>query len=157
MDIAAAPATLLAFKPSYWITQTILMGITAFLIPKLRVTSIFGPLLTVVALAFINSTVWSTALFFQVPDRFSTQILVLLLSNGVIFWVLAKLLPGIEVDGILAAIVAPVVFTVLSLAVDRYHEQIPWSKLSDMCLYSIEQAKGYATHSASSTASHGHH
>src|SRR3990172_11967686 len=96
---------------NYWILQTGAMMLTALLIPKLRITSLLGASLTVLALGLLNATLWDAALFFQIPHAFSTQALVLLAANGAIFWILVKILPGIEIDGVLPALAAPIVFT----------------------------------------------
>ena len=90
---------------SYWIMQTLAMLLTAALIPRLRITSIFGAIGIVACLGFVNSTVWDAALFFSVPSSFTMQAITLLLSNGVLFWILVKVLPGIEVRGVAAALV----------------------------------------------------
>jgi putative membrane protein len=104
----------------YWLLQTIAMMLTALLIPRLRITSIIGALGIVVALALVNATLWSGALFFAIPTTATTEALVLVLANGAIFWLLCKTLPGIEIQGVLPALVAPIVFTVVSVLVGRY-------------------------------------
>lgn len=114
----------------YWVLQTIAMMLTALLIPKLRVRGPLGAFLMVVALSYVNSHFWDAALFFKLPKIFSLQALILLFVNGIIFWVLVKLLPWIEVDGVLAAIAAPIVFTVLSLLINEYGPLINWFDLS---------------------------
>ena len=103
-----------------WVLQTAAMGLTAALLPKLRITGPLGALLTVAALALMNATVWDAGLFASLPGSFSTQTLGLLLANGVLFWVLVKLLPGIEVDGFLPALAAPVIYTGLSVLISQY-------------------------------------
>jgi uncharacterized membrane protein YvlD (DUF360 family) len=105
---------------NYWGLQTVAMMLTALVIPRMRITSIFGALGIVLALGLVNATVWDTALFFSVPSSFSRQALTLLAANGALFWVLVKLLPGIEIEGFAPAFVAPVVFTALSLAISTY-------------------------------------
>ena len=50
----------------------------------------------------------------------------MLLANGLVFWVLVKILPGIEVSGLLPAIAAPVVFSITSLLVYRYGKDVDW-------------------------------
>lgn len=102
------------------------MGLTALLLPGLRITNPLGALAAVVALAFVNSHVWDAALFFSVPNTLSSHALLLVLSNGAIFWLIVKILPGIESDGILTALVAPILFTVLSLAIHTYGKNIDW-------------------------------
>ena len=123
---------------SYWLLQTVAMLITVALIPRLRVTGIFGATLTVAALALVNATIWDGALFFSVPDAVTTHALVLLTANGLIFWLLVKLLPGIETDGILASIAAPVVFTFVSLVVDRYGRAVDWIAVIQWAIGALE-------------------
>jgi len=128
---------------SYWFLQTIAMGLTALLIPGLRITSIFGAAAAVVGLALVNATVWDAALFFSVPHGLSTQMLVLLLSNGVIFWVLVKLLPGIEVDGILPALAAPIVFTIVSVLISNYGRDVDWAAVTQWASERLGSLRDY--------------
>jgi uncharacterized membrane protein YvlD (DUF360 family) len=109
---------------NYWGLQTVAMMLTALVIPRMKITSIFGALGIVLALGLVNATVWDTALFFSVPSSFSGHALTLLAANGVIFWVLVKMLPGIEIEGFAPAFVAPVVFTALSLAISSYGRDV---------------------------------
>jgi uncharacterized membrane protein YvlD (DUF360 family) len=115
---------------NYWGLQTVAMMLTALVIPRMRITSIFGALGIVLALGLVNATVWDTALFFSVPSSFSRQALTLLAANGALFWVLVKLLPGIEIEGFAPAFVAPVVFTALSLAISTYGRDLDLIELS---------------------------
>lgn len=126
---------------SYWLLQMVAMGLTALLIPRLRITGLFGALKIVAALSFLNATVWDAALFFSIPDAATTQAATLLVVNGLIFWILVKLIDGIEVDGLLPAIVAPVVFTILSLAIDQYGGEIDWQRVLDTTLAVIERLR----------------
>ena len=109
---------------NYWGLQTAAMMLTALVIPRMKITSIFGALGIVLALGLVNATVWDTALFFSVPSSFSRHALTLLAANGLLFWVLVKILPGIEIDGFAPALVAPVVFTALSLAISAYGRDV---------------------------------
>ncbi len=126
---------------NYWLLQTVAMMLTALLIPKMRITGLFGAFLIVLALGLVNATVWDAALFFQVPRAFSTQALVLLAANGVIFWILVKILPGIEVEGVLAALAAPVVFTVLSLLISQYGRDVDWVAVVDRAIDMLETVR----------------
>ncbi|MBX7136934.1 MAG: phage holin family protein [Oligoflexia bacterium] len=122
------------------------MLITCLLIPRLSVSSPFGALLIVVALAFVNSKYWDAALFFSVPDHFTTRAAFLFLTNGLIFWILVKLLPGIEVEGILPALLAPIVFTGVSLIINRYGDQVDWMAILDYVIQTLKTLKGYFDH-----------
>ncbi len=123
---------------NYWLLQTIAMGATALLIPGLRITGIFGALKIVAALAFLNATLWDAALFFSLPDGLSTQAALLLVVNGVIFWLLVKALDGIEIEGFLPAVLAPVVFTGLSLVIDQYGHLVDWGMIYEKAVTAID-------------------
>lgn len=119
------------------------MMVTVFLIPRLRVHGPIPAFVTVLVLAFINTHLWSAALFFSIPQSATLQALLLLLVNGVIFWLVVKLLPGIEVDGILPAIAAPVVFTVCSMLIEVYGPQIEWAKVWEQVQTGSKSAQSY--------------
>jgi uncharacterized membrane protein YvlD (DUF360 family) len=123
--------------------QTVAMALTALLIPNLRITSIFGPLLAVAALSLINTTVWSSNLFSALPNSLSTQALTLLVANSLIFWGVVKILPGIESKGILPVLVAPIVFTACSMAVPQIAKQIDWSSVRDQGTKIVSETKRY--------------
>ncbi len=125
----------------YWFLQTIAMAITALIIPRLNVTSLFGAFSTVLTLAFVNANIWSAALFFSIPDTFSFHALTLILANGIVFWILVKILPGIEVDGIVPALIAPVVFTVTSALVYQYGTKVEWIELGKKTIGVIGDVK----------------
>lgn len=112
-----------------WILQIIAMMITALLIPGFTVSGPIGALLGVVGLAFVNAHLWDAALFFSIPDSLTSQALVTFFANGLIFWVLVKILPGIEVKGLLPALLAPVVFSVTSMLLYTYCKDVDWIEL----------------------------
>ena len=135
--------SLLSLELDYWVLQTLAMLLTAWLIPKLKVTSIFGAFITVVAIAFMNTKVWDAALFFNIPNSVSTQAISLFVTNGVLFWVLVKLLPGIEISGFLPALLAPIVFTICSLAIDAALPHIDWMAALQFVIDSLNELKEY--------------
>lgn len=124
---------------TYWILQTVAMLLTAALLPRFEVTNIFGAVLTVVILGFVNASVWDAALFYNIPNSFSSHSLTLLASNGLLFWLLVKLIPGIEIRSIGIALIAPVVFTVLSLLIHEHARDVDWIALARSVLGSVEQ------------------
>jgi len=138
---------------TFWITQCVAMALAALLIPKLRVTSILGPVLAVAALGFVNTKVWSSELFFALPSDLSIQTLILLLVNGAIFWIVVKVLPGIETDGILPSLVAPIVFTLCALAVPRVVERVDWNTVLNRATQVMGQVKGYVESPQSESSS----
>lgn len=136
---------------NYWIMQTIAMMVTAFVLPGLTVKGPLGAFVMVVALAYVNAKVWDAALFFQLPDSLTTHTIMLFLANGVLFWILVKVLPGIEVTGVWPALVAPLVFTVLSVLVSYYLKDVDWLLVLEKSVEYIRATRDYfSSHSLSS-------
>lgn len=126
---------------SFWILQTIAMMITAFLLPRLTVSGPLGALGAVIGLAFVNAHIWDAALFFQIPNSFTSHALLLIVANGVVFWILVKVLPGIEVQGVLPAIAAPIVFSICSILINEYGKDVDWKKVYDVSLHEVTEIK----------------
>lgn len=114
---------------THWILQSIAMMLTALFIPKLKVSSLLGPILAVISISLVNAFLWDPSLFFELPNSLSSRALTVLVTNGVIFWIVVKALPGIEIEGILPALIAPVVFSVMSMLISKYAPMIDWVAL----------------------------
>ena len=119
------------------IPQTIAMLLTALLLPGLKVSGLFGALVTVIALAFVNTYLWDAALFLQVPNTLTSQAITLFIANGFIFFVMVKLLPGIEMTGILSAFIAPVIFSITTMLITNYGEKIPWKSIANSTVNTV--------------------
>lgn len=117
--------------------QFVAMGLTIFLIPKLSVSNLSGAFLILFALAVVNSTVWDAGLFLGVPNTFSSQAIEIVVVNGVIFWVLVKILPGIECEGILPALLAPLGFSIISFILRQYASDVDWLGLLEAGFQSL--------------------
>jgi uncharacterized membrane protein YvlD (DUF360 family) len=128
---------------SSWIIQCVSMVLAVLIIPRLRVTSIFGPLLAVAALAFVNTAIWSSDLFLALPNNASLHTAALVGINGAIFWLIVKVVPGIETDGILPSLLAPIVFSLCTLAVPRLATQIDWEATALKAKQVVTQAKKF--------------
>ncbi len=133
------------YNLNYWILQTLAMTLTALLIPKLRIDGPIGAFIMVIALGFVNAHLWDVALFYSVPNTPTVQTATLFLANGIIFWILVKVLPGIEVEGFLPALIAPIVFTFCSMIIAKYAtpENITFATEKFMEIVGI--AKGFVT------------
>jgi len=118
----------MTFNLDFWILQSAAMLLTVLIVPKLRLTGLSGVILMIAALALVNNVLWDPSLFSALPDTLSSRTVLLLFTNGVIFFVLVKLLPGIEIDGLLPAIAAPIVFTLSSVLIRTYGTDVDWEK-----------------------------
>ena len=147
------PAMVTLPSINHIILQSIAMGLTVFLIPNLRVSSIFGPVLMVLSLAVLNATVWDFALFLSIPSTLTNQAGLLVLTNGALFWVLVKILPGIEVSGVLPALIAPLVFSVISVLIYQYGREIDWAQVWQIVEQLFGKAKQYFSPAISTPSS----
>ena len=121
----------LPLEPSYWLIQGVALTITAFILPGLRVTSLFGPILMLVSITVVNAFLWDASLFYNIPHSLTNQAVMVMLWNAVIFWILVKLLPGIEISGFVAPILAPIIFTATTLFASQYATKVDWEKLAN--------------------------
>jgi putative membrane protein len=128
---------------AYWGLQTLAMILTALLLPGFRCHNPLSALLTVVAIGFVNSRVWSAALFFHIPDNVSIEVLTLLFVNAVIFAAVVKLVPGIYFDKFWPMLVAPLVFTLSSILISSYFSGMDWEELMQRALVFIAQVKEF--------------
>ena len=128
-----------------WLAQTFAMIITAILLPGLKITGIFGAFITVVALAFVNASIWDASLFFNVPMDFTTHTLTILGANAVMFWVLVKLLPGIEISGIVSAILAPVLFSLFTVVLTPICQEVDWGQVIQKATETVTDVRNRLT------------
>lgn len=125
----------------FWLFQTISMLLTSWIVPGFKVVNVFGALLMVAALAFVNAHIWDAALFFEIPNSLTAQALTLIVANSAIFWILVKILPYIEISGLIAPLAAPIIFTVLSIAIGYAGENVDWLKIFDDSMNYINNLK----------------
>jgi hypothetical protein len=111
---------------NHGLTQLIAMMLTIFFIPRLWVTSPLGAIGILISISIVNATFWDANLFYFLPDNIGVNTIKLLIGNGALFWVLVKLVPGIKITGVLPALIAPVVFTLISTILNIFSAQIDW-------------------------------
>jgi len=128
---------------NHLISQMIAMGITIFILPGLWITGILGAFLILGGVSLVNAFIWDAALFYSIPQTLSIVSVQLFVANGLIFWILVKLLPGIEVKGILPAIFAPILFAVLSGLIHKFAGNVDWVGLIILIFYQIIEIKNY--------------
>ena len=127
----------------YWALQTAAMLFTALLLPGLTVKGPIAALGAVITLALVNAWFWDSSLFLALPDSASVQTLTLIAVNGALFWIVVKLLPGIEISGIIPALLAPIVFSGCSLLVPIIAHHIEWGPLLTKTQETFVEIKEY--------------
>lgn len=123
------------------ILQSLAITLTAILLPRLKIKSFSAPVMTAVALSWINDIYWDSGLFYSVPTSLSTDTLTLLVMNGLIFWIIIKLIPGIEIRGILTPIYSAVIFTCCSMLAHKYGSDINWTEVIQNIFSLLDEVK----------------
>jgi uncharacterized membrane protein YvlD (DUF360 family) len=123
--------------------STLAMMLTAAVLPKLKVKGPLGAFLVVLCLTVINSTIWDAALFFQIPTSLGQHAFLLLAANGVLFWTIAKVLPWIEMEGVITAFIAPLLFTIFNFLIFKYGKNIDWMQVAKQVITYVEYARDY--------------
>lgn len=131
------------FNLSYWGLQTAAMLITAIALKGFTISNPLSALFLVISLGFVNSHIWDTALFFNIPNQLSIHSVTLLCSNAVLFWIMVKLLPGISIKGIIAPLLAPIIFTITSILISEYGNNIDWNYLYKTTYEAIQKVKEF--------------
>lgn len=105
---------------NFFILQVVAMFLITLLLPRIKIKSIFGAVAVVLSLSLLNSTVWDSQLFHKLPDFQSSHGMALIIANGALFYVLVKILPGIEIKGIFPAFVAPIAYSIATILIQTY-------------------------------------
>jgi len=100
---------------NFFLLQSLALLAVCIILPGLKLDGILGIFLLVVSIGILNSSLWDSALFHALPESFSIHSATLVLINGALFWVLVKILPGIRIEGLLTALIAPLLYTALSI------------------------------------------
>lgn len=96
-----------------WLLNALALGITAVLIPGIRVSGVGALLVAALVIGLINALVKPLLVILTLPVTILTLGLFLLILNGLLFWLAAAIVPGFDVDGFLAALLGALVMAVL--------------------------------------------
>lgn len=96
-----------------WLLNALALGITAVLIPGIRVSGVGTLLVAALVIGLINALVKPLLVILTLPVTILTLGLFLLILNGLLFWLSAVVVPGFDVDGFLAALLGALVMAVL--------------------------------------------
>ena len=83
-----------------WTVNSIALGLTAALVPGVKVDGIKGALYGALGIGLVSSLVKPVVAFFSIPFMLLTLGLFYFVVIAFCFWAAAKLAPGFEVDGL---------------------------------------------------------
>ncbi len=97
-----------------WLLTALALLITAWLVPGIYVAGFGAALFAALMLGFVNAIVRPILILLTLPLTIVTLGLFLLIVNAIAFKIVSMLSLGFEVRGLVAAIVGPIVLTVVT-------------------------------------------
>ena len=97
-----------------WIVNTVTLFVLPHLLETVQVDSFTTALTAALVLGLVNTLIRPILLVLTLPITFLTLGLFIFVINGLMFWVVADIVPGFQVTSFSAAIVAAFVYSVIS-------------------------------------------
>lgn len=97
-----------------WILNAVALMAVAYLMPSITVTSFPSALLAAFALGLVNTLIRPLLTLLTLPISVLTLGFFYLVLNGLLFWMVGRLLQGFSVDGFWAAVFGGLLYGLIS-------------------------------------------
>ncbi|MDQ2990689.1 MAG: phage holin family protein [Pseudomonadota bacterium] len=99
-----------------WIINAAALMALPYLMHSVTVTNIGTALIAALVLGLVNTLIRPVLVLLTLPVTFLSLGLFILVINGFLFWVVAQLVGGFHVEGFLSAMLAAILYSVISWA-----------------------------------------
>ncbi len=99
-----------------WLLNAAALMAVAYLMPSITVTNFVAALMAAFALGFVNTIIRPILTILTLPISILTLGFFYLLINGLLFWMVGKVLNGFEVHGFWAAVLGGLLYGLISWA-----------------------------------------
>ena len=97
-----------------WIIYALAIGITAFLLPGVRVSGPLAALLTAAVLGLVNAIIRPLLLILTLPINILTLGLLTFVINALLIMLTSAIVPGFRVRGFLSALLFSIILVVVN-------------------------------------------
>ena len=97
-----------------WILNAVALMAVGYLMPSIKVTSFVSALLAAFSLGLVNTLIRPVLTFLTLPISVLTLGFFYLVLNGLLFWMVGKVLEGFSVDGFWAAVFGGLLYGLIS-------------------------------------------
>jgi putative membrane protein len=97
-----------------WLVNTVALLGVAYLMPSVRIDSFGTALIAALVLGLANAVIRPILILLTLPVTVITLGLFIFVINGLLFLAVAHLVPGFQVAGLWPAILASIVFSLIS-------------------------------------------
>lgn len=99
-----------------WIINAAALMALPYLMSSVTVTNVGAALIAALVLGLVNTLIRPVLVLLTLPVTMLSLGLFILVINGFLFWGVAQLVGGFRVDGFLSAMLAAIVYSVISWA-----------------------------------------
>ncbi len=97
-----------------WLINTVILFVLPDLLDSVQVDSFTTALTAALVLGLVNALIRPVLILLTLPVTILTLGLFIFIINGLMFWAVADMVPGFQVAGFSAAVLAAFVYSVLS-------------------------------------------
>lgn len=98
-----------------WIAFALIITFIGWLVPGISVENFISAMIVTVVIALINAFIKPIIMFLTLPINILTLGILTLIINALLFMFAAYLVPGIEVDGFLNALLGSILLSIFSV------------------------------------------
>lgn len=110
-----------------WLLNAVALMAVAYFMPQIKVTSFISALIAAFALGAVNTLIRPVLTLLTLPISILTLGFFYLVINGLLFWMVGKMLNGFSVDGFWAAVFGGLLYGLISWLLSMI---IPFGKKS---------------------------
>jgi putative membrane protein len=107
-----------------WLLLAAALLLVAHLYPGVQVASFTSALIAAFVLGLLNTLVRPLLVLLTLPVTLVTLGLFLFVINALMFWAAASLLPGLNVNGFVAALVGSLLYSLCGMVIDVATERL---------------------------------
>ena len=97
-----------------WLLNALALWGVTYIMPSIHVTGFVAALIAALVIGLLNTLVKPILAILTLPITILTLGLFYLVLNGLMFWLASAFLPGFQVDGVLAAILGALLYSVIA-------------------------------------------
>ena len=97
-----------------WVLNAVALMAVAYFMPQIKVTSFVSALIAAFALGAVNTLIRPVLTLLTLPISVLTLGFFYLVINGLLFWMVGKMLNGFSVDGFWAAVFGGLLYGLIS-------------------------------------------
>ncbi len=102
-----------------WVVFALMIMLVGWLTPGLTIANFLTAMIAVVVIALINAFIKPVILMLTLPLNLVTLGLFTIVINALLFMFTAYIVPGVEVEGFLSALLASVLISVMSIGLSK--------------------------------------